>query len=707
MPQNSRHQWRNSILIAAVVFVSGSVLVFSLQLSPQQFSASLAGVLLVALASGLMARSHSQSSALSEAALALLDETQARQKIEMMLASTREETQQALDAMREGYLSLGHDWRLLHLNRAATGILAQAAEALVGRNLWEVYPHLLGSELELNLRSSQQDGQSRRLDHFWDPASLWLDIQVVPQRSGMLLTLIDKTQERQTQELMQSRNHLILANTAMQQEMRDRLDAGQALDASLHEANIALGAFDGGCFSLGQEARLHFVNGVIARLMGRTPTELVGANLWTVLPQVVDTEFERQYRAVVRTSLATTFSYFWAQRDRWLEIKLSPVESRVVGFIRDITRERKARETQLVHDQLFLLAPEFMCVAIDGIFSSVNPAAANLLRKSPEELTAKQWITLVHPEDREAAIDLQENTSRKGKARPVLLRFLRSRGDPVWVELSAISDQNATMFMIGRDVSSRINSETALRQSFQQLQTRNEELSAFAFVAAHDLQEPLRKIRTFGNMLLDTAKSNLEPSAQHYLSRMINAAQRMGHLIESLLNYSRSESAIMHYTSLNLNELVAEVIEDLEARIEESAAEIDVGPLPELQGDRPQITQLFLNLIVNALKFVPKGIAPQIIIRGEYFEKSESMRSQPWCRISVRDHGIGFEPEHADKIFSPFARLHSHDHYEGSGIGLSIVRSVVKHHGGSIRVDATPGQGACFVIELPIRHTPS
>ena len=234
----------------------------------------------------------------------------------------------------------------------------------------------------------------------------------------------------------------------------------------------------------------------------------------------------------------------------------------------------------------------------------------------------------------------------------------------------------------------------------QELSRSNRELQNFAFVASHDLQEPLRKIRAFGDRLSARYGDQLA-DGNDYIQRMQSAAQRMSKLIEDLLAFSRISTRSRPYESVDLNTVVEEVLDDLQVKQEETGATIGVASLPVLSADPMQMRQLFLNLIGNALKFIRPDCPPQIAITCEEATSPEGEQRSIGYRISVRDNGIGFDEQFVDKVFSAFQRLHGRDVYEGTGIGLAICRRIVERHGGSISAASTPGEGATFEIFLP------
>lgn len=237
-----------------------------------------------------------------------------------------------------------------------------------------------------------------------------------------------------------------------------------------------------------------------------------------------------------------------------------------------------------------------------------------------------------------------------------------------------------------------------LQQTLADLANRNRELQDFAFVASHDLQEPLRKIRTFSERLLADETSQLAPRARDYLERSGAAAARMQTLIDELLAYTQIASRGRAFKRLNLNELLSTVLEDLESSIEKSGGQIALGELGELDGDYTQMRQVFQNLLSNALKFRHPERSPSVQVSAE---QATTASGKPAWQVQVTDNGIGFEAEFAERIFAPFSRLHGRDEYPGTGIGLAIVRRIVERHHGQIGAFGRPGEGATFTMQFP------
>ena len=234
-----------------------------------------------------------------------------------------------------------------------------------------------------------------------------------------------------------------------------------------------------------------------------------------------------------------------------------------------------------------------------------------------------------------------------------------------------------------------------------ELERSNQELQQFAYVASHDLQEPLRKVRTFGERLRKRNESTLDKRSLDYVDRMNNAAVRMQALIDDLLAYSRVSTQAAPFEDTDLNRILADVTEDLEARIDELNGRIDANPLPHIEADQVQMRQLLQNLISNGLKFHRDGVPPVVKVESERMERSGRQHVQ----LRIEDNGIGIEEAYYNRIFELFQRLHGRSQYEGTGIGLAICRRIVERHGGTIDVQSQKDVGTTFTVTLPLTQT--
>ncbi len=269
-----------------------------------------------------------------------------------------------------------------------------------------------------------------------------------------------------------------------------------------------------------------------------------------------------------------------------------------------------------------------------------------------------------------------------------------------WVIFLALAATGtAALLLLRRTLADAATLRLANRQLERraaELQRSNAELEQFAYVASHDLQEPLRKVQAFGDLLASRHADALPDPAQDYLRRMRNAAGRMSRLIDDLLVFSRVSTNTRPFERLDLTRVAQDVTQDLEAQIGAAGADVHVTRLPVVDADPLQMRQLLQNLVSNAVKFRSDDRAPTVRIDG---------RTEDGCAVvTVADDGIGFDERYADRIFRVFERLHGRDEYEGTGIGLALCRKIAERHGGSITASSTPGQGTTMTIRLPLHH---
>jgi PAS domain S-box-containing protein len=359
-----------------------------------------------------------------------------------------------------------------------------------------------------------------------------------------------------------------------------------------------------------------------------------------------------------------------------------------------ITAARAAREIlETMADALFVLDAA-------GRIRVVNGAVTTLLGFGEAELLGRSIDTL-EPVDEDVTISrtLAEIT-RRGPIRDQerVFRDRDGRHIDVSVSISPVSEEDVERgaVVIARDIRARKRAEAELRSAMRHLEQSNRELEDFAHIASHDLQEPLRKIQAFGELLDSKHAAALPPQARDYIERMRSAAKRMQVLINDLLAFSRVATKAQPFVPVNLETVAREVAHDLELRTHEAGGHIDIGELPTIDADPLQMRQLLQNLAGNALKFQRDDVPPVVTIGGVVDDGA--------CRITVADNGIGFDEKYAERIFTMFERLHGRGKYEGTGIGLAICRRIAERHGGTIVAHSTPGEGSTFVVTLPVKQ---
>lgn len=267
-------------------------------------------------------------------------------------------------------------------------------------------------------------------------------------------------------------------------------------------------------------------------------------------------------------------------------------------------------------------------------------------------------------------------------------------------ELEYRQELEAQLLEANEQLEARVRRRTEqLEATNESLRRSNQELQDFAYVASHDLQEPLRKIQAFGNLLQDEYGPQLG-EGDEYVKRIRNAAARMSALIEDLLSFSRVTTKARPFVEVDLNVIVSEVLNDLEMRIDDTHAEIKVSKLPVIMADPMQMRQLIQNLVGNALKFSKPETTPEVSIYVKSAKRGGKIYQHT---LYVEDNGIGFDEKYLDRIFAVFQRLHTKDSYQGTGIGLAICRKITERHGGTIAAKSTPDVGSTFIVTLPVK----
>jgi PAS domain S-box-containing protein len=343
-----------------------------------------------------------------------------------------------------------------------------------------------------------------------------------------------------------------------------------------------------------------------------------------------------------------------------------------------------------------------------------QPSWAAYTGQSPEHYHLRGWLDAVHPDDRAPSLALWERAvaargpceyEHRLRRHDGEYRYFSVRAVPVFADDGAIREWAG----IHTDITQRKLTEDQLRSSALLLGQSNRELEEFATVASHDLQEPLRKIRSFVSCLRDEQADTLNSEGRDYLDRIQSAATRMTTLVSDLLEFSRVSSKGKPFVPVDLNEVIAGVVSDLEARFVQTAGRAEILRLPTVASDPVQMRQLLQNLIGNALKFHKRHETPVVRVSAEITHDVDTNGSEQaggTCRISVTDNGIGFDEKYLDRVFTIFQRLHGRGDYEGTGIGLAICRKIAERHGGSITARSAPGEGATFIVTLPLLQKP-
>jgi len=465
--------------------------------------------------------------------------------------------------------------------------------------------------------------------------------------------------------------------------------------------------------------RIILVNPTFRERSGYTGDQLRTDTLLTLYPELAQTTLFDRFVQVIETGQAFRGEEYFPNRTGsfWYDLSLSKFgDGIVVNFIDITTRHQTQQEIQQQAQQLQ--------ATLDGSISSIlsvtairneagqivdfwmdkaNRAVERSLSMTPSQIEGRTLLETFPGNVENGFFDLYVQVAETGIPQQATQHYVDDNGLDGWFEVSAVQQSYGQVVITFFNI-------TESKRLEQQLRESNESLKQFAAIASHDLQEPLRKIKSFSQLLLDQYAQALGEGA-NLLTRMQSAANRMQMLIRDLLEYSQlSNSEATAHQPVDLDSLVNEVLIDLEVTVQETRAEIEVGELCILMGNSIQLRQAFQNLLSNALKFTKPGQPPRISVTCATKKRAElpadlRLLTKPvesYCQITVADQGIGFNEAYRDRIFDAFQRLHGRSSsYTGTGIGLAIVRKVMENHNGGVTAFSREGEGASFALYFP------
>ncbi len=399
-------------------------------------------------------------------------------------------------------------------------------------------------------------------------------------------------------------------------------------------------------------------------------------------------------------------------------------------FAGELEMEVKSRTAQLIllnedlkksEERYHLMVGEVQDYAIlylsnEGIIENWNKGAEKIKGYKAEEIIGKSFEVFYTNDALQNHLPekLLEEARTNGTAKHECWR-VRKDGSRFWgsIVITALHDEQKNIIgfsKVTRDLTAIKEADDKIKMDALQLKKQNEELESFAYIASHDLQEPLRKIQTYSSFILAKEILNLTDSGKNYFNRIQNASKRMQQLIDDILSYSRTNHKEVEFELIDLNKIISEVTNDLKDEIQNKDAKIEIKQLYSLKVIPYQFRQLFQNLICNSLKFSKPESIPHIIINAQIVNSKTNLQfglptGKKYCQITVADNGIGFDEQYSNRIFELFQRLHGKNEYNGTGIGLAIVKKIVENHNGLIKATSTEGEGATFHIYIPLEES--
>lgn len=411
--------------------------------------------------------------------------------------------------------------------------------------------------------------------------------------------------------------------------------------------------------------------------------------------------------------------YYLASSERWMEVSVSKMDqNHQIYIFTDVTTikqaqlqleqaaERLAAVFNASQSGMFIFTParDAQGEIVDFRFVITNPSFAAYVGQTPNVLQGELGSTYFPGYLHNGVFDMYKETYLTGKTLRREVHYHVDQHD-LYLDLLSTKVQDEVLVTF-TDFTNSKKTQVELEKLVEELRRSNVMLEEFAHAASHDLKEPMRKVRVFSDRLRVSLNDRLQENEEQMFERMQSATERMNLLVDDLLSYSHVSTTAVEMEEVDLNKKMQLILADLEVPVEEKKAKITIGPLPIVRGYRRQLQQLFQNLLSNALKYSKQEVPPEITISASLVNGDQTPMKLPpdkiFHLIQVRDNGIGFEQEYAERIFQMFHRLHGRSEYSGTGIGLAIARKVAENHGGYIWAESEPGKGARFSVLLPV-----
>jgi PAS domain S-box-containing protein len=632
---------------------------------------------------------------------AILDVT-ARKAAEAALRDSDERWRSTIDSTAEGMLIYDRELDIVNVNRAAERILRLPAAQLIGKAGFTSLLTVIGEDgrplgqderpTRITVRTGKPESGRVLGIRRADGSVTWLSVNTA------FLRRMDQT------------DYYGLVSTIS--DITAQHDAEARLKESEARFRRTFELAGSGMAHIGMDRRFIRVNRRLCEILGYEEHELLGLTGRQIShPDDLDIINEQRPRLYAGEIDAVRLEKRYLRKDGsvvWVHFSMTVERDAAgqplyeIGVYEDITAQLdaqlKLRESEARYRQTFELAASGICHVKDGRFVRVNRRLCEILGYAEQELLGRHVKDVSHPEDRDVT-DAERARIRRGDIDSARFdkRYLRSDGAVVWCRIAitlvrdvfGVPQYEVAIF---DDITDRKKAEARVHEAHEELKRSNAELEQFAYVASHDLQEPLRMVASYTQLLARRYDDRLDGDAREFMAYVVDGASRMKQLIEDLLSYSRVRTRGADSRPVSAGAALGRALFNLRAAMEETGALLTHDPMPTLPADEVQFGQLLQNLIGNALKFRSSDV-PRIHIGA--------IESELDWQFEVRDNGIGIEPQYYERIFMVFQRLHNKGEYPGTGIGLAICKKVVERHGGRIWVESRPGAGSSFFFTLP------
>jgi PAS domain S-box-containing protein len=453
---------------------------------------------------------------------------------------------------------------------------------------------------------------------------------------------------------------------------------------------------------LDQNWRIEYANSLAARMFGKTQDQLASTTLWEQWPSSIRTEIERRHRLAFNEHTPVELPNSQVS-EKWLELHAYSCELGIVAYYHDLTEQKRESELQQRLAAIVESSDDaIISKDLNGIIRSWNRGAERIFGYQADEIIGKHISTLAAPEVIDEIPDILKRIARGERVDHYQTKRKTKDGRILTLSLTVSPIRDASGAVMGaskvaRDITERERQEEALRKVNAALTRSNADLQQFAYSASHDLQEPLRMVATYSEMLKRKFGGQLGPSGDEYIRYTIEGALRMEQLLRDLRAYTQA-STMEHEPSEDIDSgrILDKALQNLETAIKDSGASITRTALPWVRMYEFQVQQLFQNLIANSIRYRTDA-PPRIHVAAQ-------RQGKEWL-FSVQDNGIGIDPQYKEQVFGLFKRLHSNAEYPGTGMGLAICQRIVERAGGRIWVESQPGQGSTFFFTVPGRET--
>ncbi len=591
-----------------------------------------------------------------------------------------------LESISDAFYAVDANWNFTYFNKEAEFLLKKKSEEVLGKNIWEVFSPAKGTKLETIYKKVSSSGRSKNFEYHYPGDGSWYDITVYPFNGGV---------------------------SSYFKNIDERRKAAQELEKAYKEKSDILESISDAFFAVNSDWTVSYWNNQAENILGKSKHEIVGKNLWDVFPDSIDSVFHKNYLKAMETGETINFEEYYLPLDIWIAVTVYPSENGLSIYYKDITLKKTADIRLLEANERFSLVTKATNDTIwdwdikNGVFHRSDNIKKLFGKRTPTKLHKNQfWRDNFHPKD----IAKIQDSVKKALEDPQTERWeleyniLNEQGEELHIMDRGIivRDKNQKPIrMVGAmiDLTKQKKLEKklslaneSLKNHAKVLERSNEELEQFAFITSHDLQEPLRMVSSFMNQLKRRYADQLDEKALLYIHYAMDGAKRMKQIILDLLLYSRANRPTEQIEEVNLNEIVTEYTLLRRKLIAEKKASILFDSLPAFQTYKAPIIQIFHCLLDNALKYTKKNLPPRI--------KIQAKEKETLWEFTIEDNGIGIDPKFYDKVFIIFQRLHNRDEYEGTGIGLALVKKSVEFLGGEVWLESKPGEGSTFYFTI-------